>query len=244
MHQDSGCYIWGNVLKNGGFSELLASVITCCRVKGKSREIFAFIKGELAYYCPTLPDCLCIWLTLSFLSVLRWSLQAFLAERSYHHHCYRSPSLLRPCGWRVLQAEVWCWILADPPDPRGYGYHNNRRHRDAPWNKENEWKVFIDVLQMMLCWVVEVNLENNHTQHLFAKSWFSRRSKEMYKLTCIHDKGGKKIMLSSPLTYSLCQIIHIVTFKCVSLTHRPYCSYMLSSVNENIRISVKWFNKI
>lgn len=128
--------------KKSGFSELLANAITCYKVKVKNRKIFAFIKGELARSWPTLTNRLCIWLTLSFLSVLRWSLQAFLAEWSYHHHCYRSPSLLRPCGWRVLQAEVWCWILADPPDPRGYGYHSNRRHRDAPWNKEKESKVF------------------------------------------------------------------------------------------------------
>lgn len=36
--------------------------------------------------------------------------------------------------------------------------------------KMNQRCLIIDVMKMILCWVVEVNLENNHTQHLFAKS--------------------------------------------------------------------------
>lgn len=78
-------------------------------------------------------------LTSSFPSVLRWSLRPFLAEWFYHHHHYRLSSLLHLFGWRVRQAEVWCWMLAAPPDPVGYGHRSNRRHRDAHWNKENGW---------------------------------------------------------------------------------------------------------
>lgn len=78
-------------------------------------------------------------LTLSFPSVLRWSLQPFLAEWFYHHHWQCSSSLLHHCSWRLLQGAVWCWMLADPPDPAGYVHRSNRRHKDAHWNKENEW---------------------------------------------------------------------------------------------------------
>lgn len=85
-------------------------------------------------------------LTLSFPSVLRLSVRPVLAEWCYHHHSFHLLGLLYCWGWRALQAEVWYWILADPPDPGGYGHHSNRRHRDAHWNKENGWKRALNYL--------------------------------------------------------------------------------------------------
>lgn len=81
-------------------------------------------------------------LTLSPPSALRWSLRQLLVEWSFGCRRYHSRRLLHPWRWRVLAAEVWRWTLVDPPDPAGCGHHSNRRHRGAPWNRDNGWDAF------------------------------------------------------------------------------------------------------
>lgn len=81
-------------------------------------------------------------LTSSSPPALRWPLRQLLVEWSFGCRRHHSCRLLHPCRWRALAAEVWRWTLVDPPDPAGCGHHNNRRHRGAPWNRDDGWREF------------------------------------------------------------------------------------------------------